>query len=97
MSSKSVKVRVYERSLEDDTSYCDKMLHLTKVGCYIFRRKLVFEIFGRSGMKDGSTPATASGMNYNSLSLGCTSVGSLLIFSRYGHLSIFVAQSLKNC
>ena len=28
MSSKSVKVRVYERSLEDDTSYCDKMLHL---------------------------------------------------------------------
>lgn len=28
MSSKSAKVRVYERSLKDDTSYCDKMLHL---------------------------------------------------------------------
>ena len=45
MSSKSVKVRVYERSLEDATSYCDKMLHLTKVRSYIFRRMLVYENF----------------------------------------------------
>ncbi len=27
----------YERSLKDDTSYPDKMLHLTPTRCYVFR------------------------------------------------------------
>ena len=39
------KIFVYERSPKDDTSYCDKMLHLTKVRSYIFRRMLVYENF----------------------------------------------------
>ena len=50
MSSKSVKVRVYERSLEDATSYCDKMLHLTKVRSYIFRRMLVYVTLAEIGI-----------------------------------------------
>ena len=41
------KIYRYERSLKDDTSYCDKMLHLTKVRSYIFRRTLVHPTFYR--------------------------------------------------
>ena len=41
---KSVQEHVYERSLKDDTSYPDKMYHLTAIRCYIFRRKLVYVI-----------------------------------------------------
>ena len=41
MSSKSDENRVYGHSLKDATSYPDKMLHLTAIRCYIFRRKLV--------------------------------------------------------
>ena len=35
----------YERSLKDDTSYLDKMYHLTAIRCYIFRRKPVYVDF----------------------------------------------------
>ena len=41
MSSKSDENRVYGHSLKDATSYPDKMIHLTAIRCYIFRRKLV--------------------------------------------------------
>ena len=36
---------VYGRSLKDATSYPDKMLHLTAIRCYIFRRKPVYDDF----------------------------------------------------
>ena len=37
-----IKNKLYGHSLKDDTSYLDKMYHLTAIRCYIFRRTLVY-------------------------------------------------------
>ena len=53
---------VYGRSLKDDTSYPDKMIHLTAIRCYIFRRKLVYAyLFGFHACDEVRNLSTFSG------------------------------------